>query len=289
LDVGNLEEYSGVALELFEKKIEDILSKTPGIHHFSKVDEAELTIESMKAVLDVCIARDPDGFESFRVTTKRTNKNFSMRAMELNRVLGEHIFETYKKRVDLRHPDRFFYVNIAEKVAYIYSKKQAGIGGLPIGSAGRVVSLLSGGIDSPVASFQLMKRGCEVIAIHAYAKTMDPEKVKEKVLLLAKKLAEVQASLQVYFIPYENIQKEIVQGADQKYRMLLFKRSIVRMANRIAQHVGAMAIVMGDAVGQVASQTLENIQCVYAASDLPVLSPLIAYDKQEIVDLAKKI
>jgi len=275
--------------ELITLEVKKILKKTPGIHHFSKADVADLDMDSMKKALDDCIFRIEKDFESFRITTTRTNKNFPINSMEVSRELGAYVLEKHQKKVNLHSPDKIFYVNISEKNVYIYSEKIAGIGGLPIGSSGRVITLLSGGIDSPIAAYQMMKRGCEVIAVHAYAKTLNPEKVKEKVLALAWKLAEVQGSIQVYFIPYGRIQSEIIQWADPKYRMLLFKRSIMRLANKIAKKVDAKVVSMWDAVWQVASQTLENIQCIYAESKLPVLSPLICYDKQEIIDLAKNV
>lgn len=284
--------YGKFILDTRDVRVEDILIKTPGIHHFARAEVAALDIESMKKIIDSVISHLPgkeESFKSFRITTQRTNKGFPMKSMEISRELWAYVYQKYKISVDLYTPEKIFYVNIAEKNAYIYSEKVLGVWGLPIGSSGRVVSLLSGGIDSPVASFRMMKRGCEVIAVHAYAKSIHPEKVKEKVLKLAQKLVWFQNKLQVYLIPYGNIQREIVQWTSEKYRMLLFKRSIVRMANRVAKHVGAKVLTMWDAVGQVASQTLENIQCAHDASELPILSPLIAYDKEEIIDLAKQI
>lgn len=278
--------YGKYTLDTDDEKVEEVFLSTPGIAYFAKSKRAELNIESMKKVLDSFF---PSDFRSFRITTSRTNKSFNIKSMEISRELGAYIFHKYEKKVDLHNPEITFYVNVAEIETYIYCEKIRGIGGLPIWSSWKVVSLLSGGIDSPVASYLMMKRGCQVHLVHAYAKSMNPEKVKEKVQKLSQLLARFQWKIRLYMIPYEAIQREIVQWVDQKYRMLLFKRSIVRLANRLARKLGARAVVMWDAVGQVASQTLENIQCIYDTSNLPVLSPLITYDKLEIIELSKKI
>lgn len=159
---------------------------------------------------------------------------------------------------------------------------------MPVGSSGRVVSLLSGGIDSPVASTMMMTRGCEVLLFHAYNHTLRPKALKDKIMQISETLAKIQGKVTLCMLPYKALQKEIVEHIPGPYRMIAFKRSIVRVACLLAHNANAKAIVTGDSVGQVASQTLENIQCIYAASSFPVLSPLIGFDKQSIIDLAQK-
>ncbi len=257
------------ALYEHRNHIENVLAKTPGIHHFAKVEVSDLDIDAMKKVLDKILLwleksqEQLSKIKSFRITTTRTNKNFPMKSMEISQELWAYVYNRYHIAVDLQAPELVFYVNIAEKKAYLYSKKIPGVWGLPVASSGRVVSLLSGWIDSPVASFRMMKRGAEVIMMHAYNKGGDAEQVRANVLKLVEILSGFQHKIQLYLVPYGAIQREIVQGVDDKYRMLLFKRSIVRMANKVAEHVGAKAIVMWDAVGQVASQTLEYSVCIW--------------------------
>jgi len=289
LDFGRFGEVSEGFLgdeDLFFEKIDAVLSSTPGISYFAKAEKVGL---DMEVIQDGICKMIPENISTFKIETKRTNKSFPLKSLEVNQKLGGFVLESFGWKVKLKNPELTIYVNIAEKEAYVYLQKIRGMWGLPLGSSWRVLLLLSGGIDSPVASYLMMKRWCEVVLFHAYVKSLDPEKVKEKVVALANRLAFFQWKISLYLLPYEEIQREIVQWVDEKYRMLLFKRSIVRLANRLAKLKKAKAVVLGDSLGQVASQTLENIQCVYGASDLPVLSPLIGQDKQEIVDLSKKI
>jgi len=285
-DVVVKKKYGKFIVNSEDERIAEILRTTPWISYFAKAEKVPLDIEKIKKAFDKYF---PNEFQSFKVETKRTNKNFAMKSPEISVEVGKYISQKFGIDAKYKKPDVIYRINIAEKEAYVFVEKVYWVGGLPVGSSGRVISLLSWWIDSPVASYMLMKRGCEVFGFHAYAKSLDPEKVKEKVLKLAEKLAHFQWKFILYLLPYEKIQREIVQWVDEKYRMLLFKRSIVRLANRLARYKKAKAVVMGDSLGQVASQTIENIQCVYGASKIPVFSPLIGFDKQEIVDLSKKI
>jgi thiamine biosynthesis protein ThiI len=191
--------------------------------------------------------------------------------------------------VDLSNPQVTVWIEICDKEAYVYSRRVEGIGGLPVGVAGRVVALISGGIDSPVAAFMAMKRGCEVVAVHFFNQTMHSPKVREKIRMLAEKLAEYQGKVRLYMVPFKDVQFEIINRVPSKLRMVVYRRSMMRMANLIAEKEGCKAVVTGDSLSQVASQTLENINVIYSASNLAVLPPLIGMDKEEIVAIAKRI
>jgi len=191
--------------------------------------------------------------------------------------------------VDLHNPDIILYIEITEKFAFLYTKKFAGCGGLPLGVSSKAVSLISGGIDSPVASFLMMKRGVENIFVHFYSTQQGYEQSLEKVRDILRVLKKYQQTVKVYFVPFSDVQKEIVLKTKADFRVVLYRRIMFLVANEIAVKEKAKALITGESVGQVASQTLENMLAVEEAVILPVLRPLAGWDKQEIMDLAKKI
>lgn len=277
--------YGRIEVE-YREGLESRLSKIPGIRYFGVGFKTDLDLESIKkAALEVL----PDNFETFKVDTSRSNKSFPMNSVEVNRKVGAFIVENTGKKVDLTNPDVTVWIEICEKEAYVYSKRYEGIGGLPVGVAGRVVALISGGIDSPVAAFMAMKRGCEVVAVHFFNQTMHSTKVREKIRILAEKLAEYQGYMKLYMVPFKDVQFEIINRVPPRLRMVVYRRSMMRMANLIAEKEGCKAVITGDSLSQVASQTLDNINVIYSASKLAVLPPLIGMDKEEIVVLAKRI
>lgn len=269
----------------YREEVEEKLKKVPGIRYFGVGFRTELDIEEIKsAALRVL----PEKFESFRISASRRNKNFPMNSMELNRIVGSFVVEKTGKKVKLENPDVTIWIEIGNE-ALVYSQRFEGIGGLPVGVAGKVVSLISGGIDSPVASFLAMKRGCEVVAVHFFNKTLHSPEVRKKIVTLAKKLSEYQGELKLYMVPFEDVQMEIIRIVPPKLRMVVYRRSMMRMANFIAEKEKAKAIVTGDNISQVASQTLDNLNVIYSASRLAVLAPLLGFDKEEIISLARKI
>ncbi len=282
-------EYGRIILEEKERanreEIKHILEKIPGIENFSFSRAVDLDIEKIKGVA-LEIAKNAN-FSTFRIRTKRANKDFPYNSIKINEIVGKEIKEKLDKKVDLEKAELTIYIEIGNRNAYIYTEKFNGIGGLPVGSQGKVISLISGGIDSPVSSWLMMKRGCKVVFVHFY---------NEKLVAYPKKLEEIigilnqyQIDTTAYFIPFANLQYEIIRYTPAKYRMVVYRRAMMKMANEIAFREGAKAIITGDNIGQVASQTLENLNCIYEASSLPVLAPLIGLNKKEIVELAKKI
>ncbi|MFH1588386.1 MAG: tRNA uracil 4-sulfurtransferase ThiI [Candidatus Diapherotrites archaeon] len=270
-----------------KKELAEILKLIPGIANFSFAMEAKLEIKDIeKKCIEILKGKE---FNSFKVNASRSNKNFKLNSMELNQKLGEHIINKLNKKVDLHSPELTVFIEVGEKEAFVYCEKFCGVGGLPVGSSGKVISSLSGGIDSPVASFMMMKRGCKVVFAHVFNKSIEGKAVLSKIESLVKELNKIQLNSKLYVIKFEEIQKELIANIPSKYRMIAYRRAMMKLMNLIAEKEKAKAVVTGDNVGQVASQTIENIQCIYEASKLPVLAPLIGFNKEEIIELSKKI
>ncbi len=226
------------------------------------------------------------GGRTVAVDTRRADKRFPETSLEVNRRIGSVLVEG-GWRVNLDAPDVTLRVELASGEALLSADRLRGPGGLPVGVAGKVVALLSGGIDSPVASWLAMKRGCEVVLAHFYNETLerDPGKARE----IARVLAGYQGPVLLYTVPFADAQRRIIADCPSKLRMLLYRRLMARVAERVAAREKARALVTGDNLGQVASQTLENLVVLDRAVSLPVLRPLLTYDKQETVEAAKRI
>jgi thiamine biosynthesis protein ThiI len=267
--------------------IKTILERLPGIAYFSFGIRTRPDIEEIKqATVEVLKSRS---VHTFGVAAKRSNKMFPMTSDEINRVVGRHIVESRAKKVDLKAPDIFVYIEICEKEVYVYGNKHPGIGGLPVGAAGRIVGSLSGGIDSPVAALLMMKRGCRVIFAHLRNQLQSIDAADSKIDGLVAQLTNFQLKSKLYVVPFEAIQREIIMWVPSVYRMIVYRRFMMQVCSRIAQKENAKAVITGDSAGQVASQTLENIDCIYKASAVAVLTPLIGMNKDEIVKIAQKI
>jgi len=276
---------------VFEKENADYevlvekLKKLPGIENFSFAIQTSCDIDEIKKN-SLKLIKGED-FKSFKVHTKRGDKSFPLTSIQINEMVGEEIKNKMKKEVNLNNPEITIYVEIGRRNAFIYKEKISGVGGLPTGTQGKVISLLSGGIDSPVASWMMMKRGCNVIFLHFYNETIVsyPKKIEE----IIQHLTETQIESKAYFVKIGDFQREVIKSVPAKYRMLIYRRFMNKIANEIAKKEKAKGIVTGDSIGQVASQTLDNIICIYSSSNFPVFSPLIGLDKKEIIDIAMKI
>jgi thiamine biosynthesis protein ThiI len=277
-----------IKLEKFseEEYLKTILKKIPGINVFAFAYIVESDIEKIKNKA-VEIAKNEE-FESFAVATKRANKQFPLDSVEINKQVGGAILKATNKKVDLKNPEMKFYIELTKDSTFLYTKKYKGFGGLPVGITGTVVSLLSGGLDSPVASIEIMKRGCKAILLHFYNTTINSEKARKKVIDLAKIISKYQIKTKLYLIKFDEIQKEIIKNINSKYRMIIYRRMMLRLATEIAEKEKAKAIVTGESLAQVASQTLENMDVITKAIDMLVLRPLVSLDKQEIMEKAKK-
>jgi len=266
------------------------LALIPGIRNFSVARRCERTLEAMREAARTAILEDfgeDVAGRAFRVSARRGDKRFPMTSPEINLEVGGWLKSHLGLVVNLDAPDIDVRIEITPEAAYVYTRKIAGIGGLPVGSSGRGVVLFSGGIDSPVAAYMMMKRGMRVTLVHCYNSTINRDFAK--IRDLAARLSRYQGWLNLYLVDLEEYQRHAIALAPAEYRMILYKRQMIREAARIARHRRAEALVTGDSLGQVASQTLANIRAIYDASPLPLLSPLIALDKEEIIHLARRI
>jgi len=226
-------------------------------------------------------------FERFRITARRADKRFPLTSSEINQIVGAAVARQGKK-VDLTNPELEITIEVTHQGVYVCSNFRPGPGGLPVGVTGKVLALVSGGIDSPVAAILAMKRGCKCTILHFHNYTFYRDFVRQKIEKLAAQLALYNGPTRLIIVPFEPLQREIVRLCDARYRMLLYRRAMFRVASLLAAKEGALAYVTGDSLAQVASQTLENLDVIYAVADRPVLAPLIGYDKSEIMALARR-
>jgi thiamine biosynthesis protein ThiI len=228
-------------------------------------------------------------FDTIRVETRRADKNFPVNSMEVSAQVGEHLCRKYGVRADMKRPDVTVHIEIVDKKAYVYTSKIPGAGGLPVGVAGKVVALLSAGFDSPVASYHMMKRGAEVAFVHFHSNPYVTRDSVDQVRQLVEILTTYQYSSTVHIVPFGEAQQEIVSQTPSALRVVLYRRFMIRIAEAVARREKAEALVTGESLGQVASQTLRNIAVIDAAANLPVLRPLIGSDKEEIIAVSRKI
>jgi thiamine biosynthesis protein ThiI len=226
---------------------------------------------------------------SFRVSARRADKRFLMPSPQIEREIGGRIHEARGWKVDLSNPELTIHVQMLTNDSFYYFGKERGSGGLPTGTAGRVACLLSGGIDSPVAAWRMMKRGCDVTFIHFHSYPILSRASQEKARQLVELLTRYQQKSRLYLAPFGDIQQRVVLTVPGPMRVVVYRRLMLRIAERIARTRRAQALVTGDAVGQVASQTLENLAVVGSVATLPLFRPLIGMDKDEIVDEARRL
>ena len=236
------------------------------------------------------LADDMRAAKSFKVESKRSDKGFPMTSIELSQYVGNLLSDAFPNiEVDVHNPELVVSLEVREKAAYVHAKSLPGAGGLPVGANGRAVTLLSGGIDSPVSSYMIARRGIHLIPVHFFSFPYTSEQAKQKVLDLAKLLTDYCGRLTVEIVPFTHIQEEIRAKCPEEYFTLIMRRFMMRIAEAIAEQNGCAALVTGEDLGQVASQTMEALRVTEAVVDLPVLRPLIGMDKKDIVEIARKI
>jgi len=258
-----------------------------GVANFSPAYRTAREPEAIERFLDSVLTGKT--FESFRIAARRSDKSYPMTSMELNERLGRYVQDKKRARVDLKNPEVTIYVELLRKEVLVYFEKHDGPGGLPVGVSGHVMSLISGGIDSPVASYLMMKRGCTVGFVHFHGAPYLTKASLEKAEELVQHLTRHQFKSRLYAVAFGEIQRLIVLSAPPPLRVVLYRRFMLRIAEAFARREGAGAIVTGENLGQVASQTLENLTAIQAVARLPILRPLIGFDKEEIIDWAKAI
>lgn len=226
---------------------------------------------------------------TFKVETKRGNKKFQMKSPEISGELGGYILENIPElKVDVNNPDFILFVEVREST-YIYSEIIPAHGGLPLGTNGKAVLLLSGGIDSPVAGWMMAKRGVEIEAVHFYSYPYTSERSKEKVLELARILATYCYQLNLHIVPFTEIQLEINEKCPHDQMTIIMRRIMMKISERIARSRGALSLITGESMGQVASQTMQSLAVTNAVVSMPVFRPLIGMDKNEVIEIARKI
>lgn len=269
--------------EIIIKRISSVF----GIANFSLVRRTERDIDDLRR--QILTGTNGSQFASFRIDTQRGDKNFALNSVEINRQLGAAVQEQSGARVDLTNPEFTVFVEVLPKDAFFGFNKLPGPGGLPVGASGRLVSLISGGFDSPVAAYRMMQRGCRVIFVHFHSAPYQDKTSQDKVRDLVKLLTGHQFQSRLYMVPFGEIQRQIVAAVARPLRVVLYRRMMLRIAEKIAKKEKAKALVTGESLGQVASQTLENMTVIQQAIAMPILRPLVGMDKQEIVDQARRI
>ncbi len=269
-------------------EIRERMARVFGIANYSVATRVPLDFDGMA---DAIVTRLPprESVSSFRVYVRRADQHFAVPSPDLARDLGAKVWHARGWKVDLDHADLVISIEIVPGQAYLYLNKEAGPGGLPTGTAGRVTALLSGGIDSPVAAWRLMKRGCHVTLVHFHSAPFLSNTSQEKARQLAGVLTRYQLRSRLYLVPFGELQRQVTLSVPGDLRVIIYRRFMLRIAERIARHVRARALVTGDVIGQVASQTLDNIAAADSATRLPILRPLVGMDKEEIIGQAQRI
>ncbi|HVA69634.1 MAG TPA: tRNA uracil 4-sulfurtransferase ThiI, partial [Candidatus Binataceae bacterium] len=258
-----------------------------GIQNFSISRRVPLALDEITREA-VAIA-ERLGTTTFRIRTSRADKRFPMNSMEVDRAVGAAVAGAAGLKVDLENPALSITIEILPDGAYVSPGKTAGAGGLPVGVTGRGLVLLSGGIDSPVAAYRMMRRGLAVDFVHFHSYPLVSAASREKAVDLAAHLTRYEARSALGLAPFAEVQREIVARAKRPLRVILYRRFMVRIACALARLSGATAIVTGESLGQVASQTLENMAVIESAATLPILRPLVGMDKNEIIDQARRL
>jgi thiamine biosynthesis protein ThiI len=263
------------------------MSMVFGVANFSLVERTERDIDALRRrILD---SLNGHRFDSFRIETQRGDKTFPLTSPEINRQLGAAVKAKSGAKVNLEQPEFTVTVEILPRDAFFGFNKLPGAGGLPVGASGRVAALISGGFDSPVAAYRMMQRGCRLIFVHFHSAPFQDKTSQEKVRRLVTLLTRYQLSSRLYLVSFGEIQRQIVAAVARPLRVVLYRRMMLRIAEAIAREEKAKALVTGESLGQVASQTLDNMTVIQQATRLPILRPLVGMDKQEIIDQTRRI
>ena len=261
------------------------LEKIFGIHGIVvayKVNTNSSDIEN--AILDLISTHD---FKTFKVDTKRAFKEFPIKSMEYNNVIGSLILKNKNVKVDVHNPDTIFHIEIREKYTYIYFNEIKGLGGYPVGVAGKGLLMLSGGIDSPVAGYLALKKGVSIDCLYFDAPPHTSIEAKNKVIKLASILNEYSSNVRLLVVPFTHLQEEIYKNVDPDYNITILRRMMYRIATSISDKY--KVVINGESIGQVASQTLNSMICINSVTNLPIIRPVACLDKLEIIEIAKKI
>jgi len=290
LGPAGLRQVSGrILLELDEHPdpaaVRDRVRRVCGVSSAALAYRVASTVEAMKGAVAALV--DGRSFASFRISARRAFKTYPMTSVEINRELGAFVLERVATKVDLRRPALEIHVEVMPAETFVYVEPEPGPGGLPVGASGTVAALLSGGIDSPVAAWRMMKRGCRVVFVHFHSVPYLPPTSQEKARALVERLTQWQYDSTLLLVPFGEIQREVVLTVPPPARVVIYRRLMIRIAEALARKHGALALATGESLGQVASQTLSNIARIDEAATMPILRPLIGMDKLEITEQAR--
>ena len=272
--------------------LNEALERLKGVFGIHAVSPALQVDKDMDAIMNTAVRMlDEAGIRegTFKVKARRADKHFPLQSPEIAVTAGEYILEHTHLKVDVVRPEHLVQIEIREDAAYVYVKEISCAGGMPLGTGGRAALLLSGGIDSPVAGYMIARRGVVIDAVHFHSFPHTSERAKEKVITLAELLSKYCGEIRLNVVPFTKIQEEIYEKCPDKYLTVIMRRYMMKIAERAARRSGAGALITGESIGQVASQTLNALYCTDEAVKMPVFRPLIGMDKLEIMDIARKI
>ena len=261
-----------------------------GVVSLCRCRPCEKDLDAIFDAIENYLGEDLDCAKSFKVESKRSDKRFPLTSIQLSQEIGGRLAEAHPDvAVDVRHPDYTVYVEVRDLAAYVHGPAEPGAGGLPTGVGGRAMCLLSGGIDSPVAAYMIGKRGVEIEAVHFFSYPYTSQLAKDKVVELARLVTKYTGKMTVNIVSFTEIQEAIRDNCPEEYFTLIMRRFMMEISQRIAQWDGCGALITGENLGQVASQTMEAMAVTGAVVDIPIFMPLIGFDKEEIVTIARKI
>jgi thiamine biosynthesis protein ThiI len=267
--------------------VADVVKGIFGISSFSLALKTERSLDAIKTGVMSVLNLEEE--KTFKVAARRSDKTFPYISDQINREVAGEILRNSNWKVNVKQPDVRIVIEVHEDAAYIMTDKIAGAGGFPVGVSGRAMVLLSGGIDSPVAANLVMKRGVRIEAVHFAAPPYTSENARKKVMDLASIISKAQGEIKVHVVPFTTLQLAIYQHADESYAITIMRRMMMRIAAGLAAKRNCQAIATGESIGQVASQTLESMECINAVTNVPIIRPVVCMDKVEIIDRAIKI
>ncbi|MEG1830256.1 MAG: tRNA uracil 4-sulfurtransferase ThiI [Raoultibacter sp.] len=269
--------------------IADAVARVPGVARVSSGYKCERELEEMYETAELAM-RDAGSFETWKVAARRNHTDFPIGSMELNQLVGGHLYGIFTdKKVKMKDPDLKVCVEVVQGSTYVYARSARGIGGLPVGSAGRVMCLLSSGIDSPVATWKMARRGAVCIGVHFSGRPQTSSTSEYLVDDIARVLEKTGCIARVYVVPFGDYQREIAAAVPPELRVIMYRRLMFKVAEALGRKEKAKALVTGESLGQVASQTLDNIAVTDAAVNMPIFRPLIGSDKLDIITLAQQL
>lgn len=271
------------------QSVMDVCRKVFGIHSLSFAVKVEKTEEQIKQAALLAF-NDANNARTFKVSSKRTDKSFPISSQDLNPLIGGYILQnTEGVTVDVHDPDVELKVEVRHDAAYVTAQDYPGAGGLPVGTTGKSLLMLSGGIDSPVSGYLTMKRGVELEAIHFHSPPYTSDRAKQKVVDLAEQLSHFGTKIKIHVIPFTAIQQKIHREMPEGYSMTIMRRMMMRISEQLAERQGILSITTGESLGQVASQTMESMNAINEVTNYPIIRPLVSMDKLEIINISRQI